>query len=83
MLRPGPILEVNHEFPPQELRMSTLLVLPLFLFPLVENANILIAPALGGSHTTVLYEIAVLLGNAGHNITFANIDHGKFMLIKY
>ena len=53
-----------------------MLLLLLSLLPIAHSANIFAGALLDKSHLTALYEVAVILADAGHNITFVNIVSG-------
>ena len=53
-----------------------MLLLLLTLLPITHSANIFAGALLNKSHLTALYEVAVILADAGHNITFVNIVSG-------
>ena len=47
------------------------------LFPVKQTVNIFSGAYLGGSHLTAIYEIAMTLAEAGHNITFVSAVPGE------
>ena len=52
----------------------------LFLLSLLSPshcANIFVGAFLGGSHFTAIYDLALILADAGHNITFVNLESGQ------
>ena len=53
-----------------------MLLLLLTLLPITHSANIFAGAYFDKSHLTALYEVAVILADAGHNITFVNIVSG-------
>lgn len=54
-----------------------MLLLFLTLLPLSHAANIFAGAFLGGSHLTAIYEVALILAEAGHNVTFLNVVTGE------
>ena len=53
-----------------------MLLLFLFLLPISYTANIFTGAFLGGSHLTAIYEVALILAEAGHNVTFVHVVSG-------
>ena len=54
-----------------------MILLLLILFSSSQSANIFAGAFLGGSHFTAIYDLAVILADAGHNITFVNMESGQ------
>ena len=53
-----------------------MLLLFLSLLPIFHAANVFTGALLGGSHLTVIYDIALILAEAGHNVTFVHVVSG-------
>ena len=50
-----------------------MIILFLTLLPIAHTANIFCGAYFSGSHLTAIYEVALVLAEAGHNITFVNL----------
>ena len=54
-----------------------ILLLLLCFLPISQSANIFAAAILGGSHFTAIYDLVLILADAGHNITFVSMESGQ------
>ena len=57
-------------------------ILFLALLPISYAANIFTGALLGGSHLTVIYDLALILAEAGHNVTFVHVVSGGLKKMK-
>ena len=54
-----------------------MMLILLILLPVAQSAHIFAGAFLGGSHLSSIYNLAVILAEAGHNITFINMESGQ------
>ena len=59
------------------IHLPRMILLLLALLSTSQSANIFSAAIMGGSHFTAIYDLAVILADAGHNITFVNMESGQ------
>ena len=54
-----------------------MIIIFLILLPISQTANIFCGAYFSGSHLTAIYEVALVLAEAGNNITFVNLVSGE------